>query len=316
VAAVPDVAGRSEADAVADLIEAGLEPGSRSERFSNRVPAGAVIRTTPAAGTMVILGTTVDYVVSAGTRPSPEPRLAPSPSPSPVPVRTARPTPADTIVPDLRGLSVNQAKATLREAGLRLGEQDVRSNRQVPAGQVVRSTPTAGTTVAQGTAVDVVVSRGPRPTVEPIGTSPVSDLPDETPAPTSAAVASESPATEAPSTSSTPAADDTLARIQAAGRLRVNIDPDHAPWSTIGDAGTPTGFDVRVATRIARLLGVDVEFTSFPLEEVVTGLWADRWDIAMGDLVVTDDRSRVLDFTQPMRGTPSASPSPRCQAWP
>ena len=60
-------------DAVNALIEVGLQPGEREDRFNDNVPEGQVIRTDPEAGTEVEPGTTVDYRVSRGPEPTPEP---------------------------------------------------------------------------------------------------------------------------------------------------------------------------------------------------------------------------------------------------
>ena len=62
---VPDVTGRSAADAANVLGRAGLDAQVRPE-LSPTVPEGGVIRTNPAAGTMVAKGSTVTLIVSAG----------------------------------------------------------------------------------------------------------------------------------------------------------------------------------------------------------------------------------------------------------
>jgi ABC-type amino acid transport substrate-binding protein len=79
----------------------------------------------------------------------------------------------------------------------------------------------------------------------------------------------------------------------------VNVDPDARPWSSIANSGRPVGFDVQVANRIASRLGVAVEFTMFPMTEVLAGTWDNRWDIAMGHLLATDPRTQVLQLTEP-----------------
>jgi ABC-type amino acid transport substrate-binding protein len=90
-----------------------------------------------------------------------------------------------------------------------------------------------------------------------------------------------------------------LARVLASGGLRVNVPSDSPPWSSLDDSGRPNGFDVQVARRIGARLGVDVEFTSFPMDEVLSGAWDDRWDVAMGHLVAGDERTQTLQLTQP-----------------
>ncbi len=74
-------------DALNQLIDAGLQPGERTDAFDDEVPAGAIVSTTPEAGTEVAPGTTVDYLVSSGPEPTPTPE----------------PTPELVTVPNLRG---------------------------------------------------------------------------------------------------------------------------------------------------------------------------------------------------------------------
>ena len=69
----PTSAAFAAEDAVNQLLDAGLEPGERTDAFDNDVAAGAVVSTDPAAGTQVAPGTTVDYVVSLGVEPTPTP---------------------------------------------------------------------------------------------------------------------------------------------------------------------------------------------------------------------------------------------------
>ncbi len=98
---------------------------------------------------------------------------------------------------------------------------------------------------------------------------------------------------------------DLLARIQAAGQIVFNVDVADAPWSSQSSDGTFRGYDVDVARRIARALGVEVVFTSYPLEQVVTGNWGGRFDIAMQHLAITDQRREVLDFSAPYAFDPA-----------
>jgi len=98
---------------------------------------------------------------------------------------------------------------------------------------------------------------------------------------------------------------DLLSRIQAAGRIVVNVHVNDAPWSSQATDGTFRGYEVDVAKRIANALGVDIEFTSYPLEQVVTGSWGSRFDIAMQHLAITDERRQVLDFSAPYAFDPA-----------
>ncbi len=140
-AVVPDVVGMIQADAETAITGAGLTVGSVTEQYSPTAPVGQVIDQTPPAGTGVELGTAVDLVLSKG--------------------------PAPVVVPDLTGMARAGAEAVITDAGLVLGTVTEQYSDTVPAGSVISQTPTAGTSVAPGTAVDLVVSKGPAPVIVP-----------------------------------------------------------------------------------------------------------------------------------------------------
>src|SRR4028119_490897 len=54
-----------------------------------------------------------------------------------------------------------EAEGALADAGLEIGDRNEVSNAAIPAGIVIAQDPEAGTTVEEGTAVDIVVSTGP-----------------------------------------------------------------------------------------------------------------------------------------------------------
>ncbi|MCR4399996.1 MAG: PASTA domain-containing protein, partial [Syntrophomonadaceae bacterium] len=68
-----------------------------------------------------------------------------------------------TQVPDLVGMTLENAQALLRERQLTLGDITREDSARYFAGQVVRQTVAAGTTVETGTQVGIVVSNGPGP---------------------------------------------------------------------------------------------------------------------------------------------------------
>lgn len=118
-AVVPDLAGRRRAAAVARLVDAGLAAGAIEGK-------GVVRRQRPAAGSKVPAGTEVDLVLRPGGA-----RLV--------------------TVPELRGLSRDDAASRLGASGLRSGDVAGRGDR------VVDQTPPAGDRVRRGTAVAMTV---------------------------------------------------------------------------------------------------------------------------------------------------------------
>ncbi|MCU0505674.1 MAG: Stk1 family PASTA domain-containing Ser/Thr kinase [Chloroflexi bacterium] len=99
--AVPDLRNLTESEALRALVDAGLEPGERTEEPDDIVAEGSVVSQSPRAGVEVPKGTPIDYVVSSGPEPTPTPSPSPSPSPSPTPEPTPTPTPSPTPTPEL-----------------------------------------------------------------------------------------------------------------------------------------------------------------------------------------------------------------------
>jgi len=132
---VPNVVGLQEEDARSDIIDAGLAVGTIVRQPSQTVPAGQVILQSPAAGSLVAPNTAVNLVISTGS--------------------------GQAIVPDVVGLTSTAAQAAIIGAGLAVGTITTQTSPTVPEGNVIAQTPTAGTSVAVGTAVDLVVSAGP-----------------------------------------------------------------------------------------------------------------------------------------------------------
>ena len=137
--AVPDLVGIPEGEARNAVSQFGWNVLIRAQR-SDDVELGDVISTTPAAGMSLREGDDITLVVSEGAT------LA--------------------LLPDVIGLSRDDAIATLQSAGLTVSES-LRDDDSVPAGSVVGWIVTeqpnlvAGSQVLRGTEVAIVVSGGP-----------------------------------------------------------------------------------------------------------------------------------------------------------
>jgi len=132
---VPHVIGTSQSDAEAALSAAGLTVGTVTPEESSTDPTGHVIRTRPAAGASVASGSPVDLDVSSG--------------------------PPQVTVPDVTGSTRSDAEAALTAAGLTVRTVTPEESSTEPAGNVIRTTPAAGESVASGSAVELAVSSGP-----------------------------------------------------------------------------------------------------------------------------------------------------------
>lgn len=98
--AVPNIEpGTPVAAAEQTVRDAGLKPAAGTDAYSDTVPAGAVVRTEPAAGTVLPADSPVKLVKSKGVQPK------------------------QVEVPRLVGETLDDARATLAELGLKVQEQ-------------------------------------------------------------------------------------------------------------------------------------------------------------------------------------------------
>lgn len=80
-------------------------------------------------------------------------------------------------------------------------------------------------------------------------------------------------------------ADETWARIQQEGILRVGMDPSWPPFEYIDETtGQIVGFDVDLAQAIGQRLGVEVELVNVGFDSLYDALYAGRFDAIISAL--------------------------------
>jgi polar amino acid transport system substrate-binding protein len=100
---------------------------------------------------------------------------------------------------------------------------------------------------------------------------------------------------------------DLLATIKDKGTLTVSTDPAYPPQSELNKkTGQYEGFDIDVATEIAKRLGVKISWQAPAWETIIAGHWNGRWDVSVGSMTITPARAKVLYFTPPYYYTPAA----------
>ena len=80
--------------------------------------------------------------------------------------------------------------------------------------------------------------------------------------------------------------------------LRVATDATFPPFE-YSENGKRTGFDIDLIEAIAKELGRKVEWTDIDFKGLIPGLVAKRFDVAASAIYITDDRRKVVDFTDP-----------------
>ncbi|HRA08295.1 MAG TPA: Stk1 family PASTA domain-containing Ser/Thr kinase [Microbacteriaceae bacterium] len=131
--AVPDLINVAYDRAEAALDDLGLV-AKRVDEPNGDITEGNVTRTDPAAGTVMAAGQVVTVFVSTGMEQS--------------------------EVPDLNGKSEADARAAIEAAGLKVGAVNSANNASLDAGVVISASPAAGSIVAKGSTVSLVVATG------------------------------------------------------------------------------------------------------------------------------------------------------------
>jgi serine/threonine-protein kinase len=130
--AVPDVSGSELADAANELGQAGFKTKT-SREASSSVDSGKVIRTDPPAGDRVDEGSTVTIIVSSG--------------------------PEQTSVPNVLGMTAEQAKAEIEGAGFVFRQGGTAPSNASDDGKVVAQNPSGGTKAEKGATVTVTIGK-------------------------------------------------------------------------------------------------------------------------------------------------------------
>ena len=138
-----DVTNMEYREAYLKLSGMGLKVATPTYEPSDDVAKDHVISYNPPEGAKLSPGDEVQLVVSSG------------------------PEVKSVVVPNLETLTEEKAKSDIRLSNLSVGETEEVFDDTVPAGYVVGQYPAAGTTVDEGTTVNLQVSKGPDPDKQP-----------------------------------------------------------------------------------------------------------------------------------------------------
>ena len=131
---VPDVTGKQVEIAKEILSKEHLNV-SVNEIESDEVPVGEVITQTPSGGAVVKENRTIYLTVSKGNQGS------------------------EVLMPDLRDLTLDEAKKKLSEIGLTIGSVHYAESEKYENGKIISQSPASPRKVAKGSSVDVIICR-------------------------------------------------------------------------------------------------------------------------------------------------------------
>jgi len=147
--AVPDVKGKTKADAEKAIKAASLAVGTETQQASDQVPAGSVIDQSPEPGVQIAPGQKVNLVISSG--------------------------PQTAVVPNVVGETQSQATNDLTTRGFKVNVIQVESGIDCPQppGTVCKQDPAPNSVKPMGSTVNITVAQEPASSSpSPSGSSP------------------------------------------------------------------------------------------------------------------------------------------------
>jgi len=88
----------------------------------------------------------------------------------------------------------------------------------------------------------------------------------------------------------------TLNKIIERGELRVALDPGYQPFEMTDKKGRLIGYDVDMAKRMAKDMGVKLKLIPTAWDGIIGGLLSDKYDIIMGGMTITQKRNLKVNF--------------------
>lgn len=90
----------------------------------------------------------------------------------------------------------------------------------------------------------------------------------------------------------------TLEQVLKRGVLRVGMST-FVPWAMKDKRGKLIGFEIDVATRLAKDMGVKVEFVPTKWAGIIPALLTGKFDVVIGGMGITPTRNLKVNFTNP-----------------
>ena len=91
----------------------------------------------------------------------------------------------------------------------------------------------------------------------------------------------------------------TVEEIKQSGKIVIGVYSDKKPFGYVDSNGDYQGYDVYFGNRIAKDLGVEVEYVPVEAASRVEYLVSNKVDIILANFTVTEERKEKVDFTLP-----------------
>lgn len=91
----------------------------------------------------------------------------------------------------------------------------------------------------------------------------------------------------------------------AQDRIRIGVEGNYPPFSKVAPDGSLSGFDIDIAAAVCARMEAECTLVQQEWDGMIPALSANKFDMIVASMTITDARKEVVDFSDPYYDVPS-----------
>jgi octopine/nopaline transport system substrate-binding protein len=87
--------------------------------------------------------------------------------------------------------------------------------------------------------------------------------------------------------------------------IRIATEGAYPPWNATDSSGKLVGFEIDLANDLCQRMGTECEIMAQDWEGIIPALQAGKYDVIMAGMSITDERKKVIQFSDSYAATPA-----------